>query len=255
MRVLLHRQNFDFLQKRQRLTAKKNFITLNCKLKTNKRFTIFMNQQKLRRTVFVALFAAIICVACVLAIPLPGGVPISLQNFFCILAGALLGSFRGVAAVLVWILLGAVGVPVFANAHGGLGVLLGPTGGYIVGYALGALFVGLLLGSPKIDEKSKGIKRWILIFFACFFGYVLVYVPGIPRFMAVMAANGKPQTFQNALSLTFIPFIPGDLIKFFITVSLGIALRPVVARYFFNDDDEKSALEELNRLNENSKNE
>jgi len=208
------------------------------------------------RSVFIALFAAIISIGCIMAIPLPGGVPISLQNFFCIIAGTILGSFYGFLSVIAWIIIGAVGIPVFANAHGGLAVLLGPTGGYIWGYALGSLFVGLLLGTPKLNENKKDVKLWIKVAIIVFIGYVLVYIPGIPYFMHVMASKGKPQTFQSALKLTFIPFIPGDLIKFFITVPLTIALRPISARYLFantkkSEEEEKIALEELKKQNEN----
>ncbi len=201
---------------------------------------------KLLRSVFIALFAALICAGCVIAIPLPGGVPISSQNFFCILSGCLLGSWYGGFSVLLWILLGAAGIPVFANAHGGLAVLLGPTGGYIWGYALGTFFAGLLLGKADIRQAKNPavvIKTAIIIFIA----YVIVYLPGIPWFMHVMAGKGKPQTFVTALKLTFIPFIPGDLIKYVLTVILTLALRPVAGRYLFGDNSnaEKEALEAL----------
>ncbi len=210
------------------------------------------NQNEIKISAFIALFTAIISVGCVMAIPLPGGVPISLQNFFCVLAGCILGTYKGFFAVLLWMILGAIGVPVFASAHAGLGVLLGPTGGYIAGYALASLFAGLLLGSPKIEEKSQKKSLFLKTLVVVFFSYALVYVPGIPRFMSVMAANGKPQTFQNALSMTFIPFIPGDLIKFFVTVSLSLSLRPIAARYLFPPkiSEEETALKKIAQKNQ-----
>ena len=84
---------------------------------------------KSRKYVFVAVFAALISIGCVIAIPLPGGVPITVQNLFCILAGGILGTYYGSLSVFTWMILGAVGIPVFANAHGGLAIILGPTGG------------------------------------------------------------------------------------------------------------------------------
>lgn len=203
---------------------------------------------KVLKYVFVALFAAIISIGCVIAIPLPGGVPITVQNLFAILAGTILGSFFGGASVIIWIILGAVGIPVFANAHGGLAILVGPTGGYIWGYALGSFFAGLLLGSPKLTESKKDIRSIIKIAVISLFAYALVYLPGIPWFMHVMAGKGNPKTFSDALRLTFIPFIPGDLIKWAITIPLTAVLRPIAARYLFtqtNEDDEKAALEKL----------
>ena len=192
-----------------------------------------MNKRKL---VFTALFAALISIGCVIAIPLSGGVPITVQNLFAILAGGILGSFYGGAAVILWMILGAVGIPVFANAHGGLAIILGPTGGYMWGYALGSLFLGLTLGSPRLTENKKDFKFILKIAVIALIGYALVYVPGIPWFMHVMAGKGKPQTFQSALKLTFIPFIPGDLLKWLITIPLTATLRPIAARYLENEE-------------------
>lgn len=202
---------------------------------------------KVIRGVFTALFAAIIGAGCLIAIPLPGGVPITVQNLFCILAGSILGSFYGFSSVVIWMILGAAGIPLFANAHGGLGILFGPTGGYIWGYALGALFTGMTLGSPKITENTKSLKFAVKLALLSFTGYALVYLPGIPWFMHVMAAKGSPKSFSDALKLTFIPFIPGDLIKWLITIPLTIFLRPIAGRYLFlqNQNEEKEALNQL----------
>ena len=191
---------------------------------------------KTKKLVFTALFGALISIGCVIAIPLPGGVPITVQNLFAILAGGVLGSFWGGLSVLIWIILGAVGIPVFANAHGGLAIILGPTGGYMLGYALGSLFLGMTLGSPKLTESKKDAKLVIKIVLFSLIAYALVYLPGIPWFMHVMAGKGKPQTFQNALRLTFIPFIPGDLIKWAVTISLLAFLRPIAARYINSEE-------------------
>ena len=191
---------------------------------------------KTKKLVFTALFGALISIGCIIAIPLPGGVPITVQNLFAILAGGVLGSFWGGLSVLIWIILGAVGIPVFANAHGGLAIILGPTGGYMLGYALGSLFLGMTLGSPKLTESKKDAKLVIKIVLFSLIAYALVYLPGIPWFMHVMAGKGKPQTFQNALRLTFIPFIPGDLIKWAVTISLLAFLRPIAARYISSEE-------------------
>ena len=192
-----------------------------------------MNKRKL---VFTALFAALISIGCVIAIPLPGGVPITVQNLFAILAGGILGSFYGGASVILWMILGAVGIPVFANAHGGLAIILGPTGGYMWGYALGSRFLGLMLGSPRLTENKKDVRFIIKIALLALVAYALVYLPGIPWFMHVMAGKGKPQTFTSALKLTFIPFIPGDLIKWAVTIPLAATLRPIAARYLQKEE-------------------
>ncbi|WP_294427815.1 biotin transporter BioY [uncultured Treponema sp.] len=189
-----------------------------------------------RKYVFSALFAALISIGCVIAIPLPGGVPVTVQNMFSILAGAILGSFYGAVSVLIWLTIGAVGIPVFANAHGGIAIILGPTGGYMLGYALASLFLGLMLGKPNLTENKKDIKFLAKIAVFSLLAYALVYLPGIPWFMHVMAGKGKPVSFTAALKLTFIPFIPGDLIKWLVTIPLSAAIRPVAARYLESEN-------------------
>ena len=184
-----------------------------------------------RKYVFTALFAALISIGCFIAIPLPGGVPITVQNLFCVLAGSILGSFYGAVSVLLWMIIGAVGIPVFANAHGGIAIILGPTGGYMWGYMLSSLFIGLTLSSPKTTENKKNIKFITKIAVLSLVAYALVYLPGIPWFMHVMAGKGKPVAFTSALKLTFIPFIPGDLLKWIVTIPLTATIRPQAARY------------------------
>ena len=94
----------------------------------------------------VAALAAVIAVCSILpAINVSTFAPITLQTFGVLLAGALLGARRGLLAVLLWVAVGAAGLPVFANGKSGLPVLVGPTGGYIVGFVLGAALLGLVV--------------------------------------------------------------------------------------------------------------
>ena len=205
-----------------------------------------------KKYVFTALFAAIISIACVIAIPLPGGVPVTMQNLFCVMSGTILGSFYGMLSVLIWMILGAVGIPVFANAHGGIAIILGPTGGYMLGYVLASLFAGIALGKPKITESKKSRALIFKTALVALTAYILVYVPGIPWFMYVMIRAGKSVTFSGALRLTFIPFIPGDLLKWLITVPLTLILRPIAARYLgagASGSEEREALEKLRNGN------
>ena len=116
------------------------------------------NQTKgvdVRRLALIALFAAVICVLSPLAIPLSGGVPISLATLAVMLAGAVLGPIDGMLATLVFLALGMVGVPVFSAYQTGIGVLFGKTGGFILGYIPLALFSGLLLGKQLLSRKPS----------------------------------------------------------------------------------------------------
>ena len=105
------------------------------------------------------IFTALIVVCSQLSIPMPAGVPMTLQTFIIPLAGIVLGAKRGTIATCIYVLLGAVGLPVFAGFAGGLGILFGMTGGFILSFPLMALFAGL--GSRR-DKKSMTILGLII---------------------------------------------------------------------------------------------
>ena len=168
-----------------------------------------------RKLVFCALFTALIAVLSQLQLPL-GPVPISLATFGVMLCGLLLGWRFGALAVGAYILLGAVGVPVFAGFQGGVGRLAGPTGGYIVGYLFYAMIAGMEI--PRLRERFFG--RCILLLL----GTAVCYGLGTVWFMHM---SGR--TLSESLSLCVIPFLPGDAAKIalasFLTPRLGKALK------------------------------
>jgi len=137
-----------------------------------------------------------------IAIPLPfTPVPITLQTFFTFLAGAILGKYLGALSQLIYLLLGVVGLPVFAKGSSGIGVLLGPTGGYLIGFIPAAFLVGYLL--ERREKPSFG-----LIFLAMVVGVVAIYLPGVGWLMWVARMN-----LVKALLLGVLPFMPGDAVK------------------------------------------
>lgn len=171
-------------------------------------------QEKLlsvRNMVFMAVFAALICVAAPFSIQV-GPIPITLATFAIYLAGAILGAKRGTIAVIVYILLGAVGLPVFSNFNGGFGTLLGPTGGYIIGYILLMLITGIFA-----DMNTK--KHWTMIV-GMMLGTVALYTFGTAWFMIL---TGKD--LGTALTLCALPFIPGDGIKIACVSTIAIPLK------------------------------
>ncbi len=184
-----------------------------------------------RRSVFVAMYAAIICVGCFIAVPV-GAIPIVLQNMLAVMAGALFGLPQGAAAVGLFLAAGALGVPVFSGGKGGFAVLAGPTGGFLIGYFIGALVCGLIAGHPAADEKPFTVKNIVKLSLAGLAGFAVVYVPGILQFMHV---TSKP--LATALAACVVPFLPGDAVKLIIMVPLAAKLRPVAAR-FMNPDAE-----------------
>jgi biotin transport system substrate-specific component len=147
------------------------------------------------------------------SIPLPfSPVPITGQTFAVLLVGAALGARRGSASLLLYLLEGAVGLPVFAGGAGGPAVLLGPTGGYLIGFVAAGWLVGALAGRG-LDRRLPGA---LLAFLA---GEIAIFLFGA----AVLAVYVGP---PNALPLGVIPFIPGELIK----IALAAATLPAAWR-------------------------
>ena len=164
--------------------------------------------------VYIAVFAVLIAICSWISIPTT--VPFTLQTFAVFLAVGVLGGKRGSLSVLIYILLGAVGIPVFAGFSGGFGILLGSTGGYIIGF----LFSALLMWGM---EALLGKKTWVLGL-SMVLGLIVCYAIGTVWFMAVYTKNSGPVGLAAVLSWCVIPFIIPDLIK--------IALALVLSKRF-----------------------
>ena len=165
---------------------------------------------------YIALFAVVMAVCAWISIP--AAVPFTLQTFGVFLAVGLLGGKRGTLAVLVYLLLGAVGIPVFAGFNGGLGYMLGSTGGYIVGFVLSALVMWAV-------EAALGRKTWVLAV-SMVLGLVVCYAFGTAWFMVVYARNSGPIGLMTALGWCVIPYIVPDLVK----IALALVLQKVLSQ-------------------------
>ena len=170
-----------------------------------------MKKADTRRLVFCALFTALIVILSQLQLPI-GPVPVSLATLGVMLCGLLLGWKYGALAVGAYILLGAVGVPVFAGFQGGVGRIAGPTGGYIIGYVFYALLSGANI--PRLQEHFGG--RCVLLLL----GTAVCYGLGTAWFMYF---SGR--TLSESLSLCVIPFLPGDAAKIALAAFLTPRLR------------------------------
>ncbi len=162
-----------------------------------------------------AVFAAVICVLSPLAIPI-GPVPITLGAFAVMLTGAVLDWKRAGAAVLAYILLGAIGLPVFSGGKGGFGVIAGPTGGYIWAYLPMAMIIAALGGGPRERELAEDART----FAACVLSTAVLYLLGTLQFTLV--ANSD---WAHALTVCVYPFIPFDLGKAVCATLLGVRIR------------------------------
>lgn len=170
---------------------------------------------QLRMTVHASLMAALIAAGAYISVPI-GPVPIVLQNMFVLLAGLLLGSRWGLAAVGVYLLAGACGLPVFAGGTGGIGRFAGPTGGYLLGYLPAVFVTGLM---AKYEKTSLDIIGMI-------FGTLIIYSSGVTWLQTITG-----MAFSKALAVGMYPFLIGDALKIAAAVVIAKTIRPVIRKY------------------------
>ena len=192
------------------------------------------NNSLSKKAILTALFAALISAGCYIQIPLPGGIPIVIQDMMSMLSGLILGPLYGTISVFLFLILGSLGLPVFSG-KGGINVILqGPTGGFLIGYMAAAFAGGLIVhflvkDKPVIIEKEDGttelqpvsskrnIVNWIFIAAGAITATVVAFTLGIIGFHRV-----KPDlAMSKVLAAVLIPFIPGNTIKLIIMIPLA----------------------------------
>lgn len=179
--------------------------------------------------VLTALFAALISAACFIQIPLPGGIPILIQDMLAMLSGLILGPLQGAISVLIFLVLGSIGLPVFSGKAGIQVIFGGPTGGFLIGYLLGAVLGGLFLKfvlPPVKDFKTKRTYTIVMISISCIIATVVVFIAGIIGFKIVTQS-----TMTKTFAAVLIPFIPGNLIKIVVMVPLTYNFRKIISVY------------------------
>ena len=178
-----------------------------------------MKNLKTRDMTMVGVMAALICIAGPLTVPL-GPIPLTLANFAIYLTAAVLGAKLGPLAVLIYLLLGVVGVPVFSGFSGGFQKLAGPTGGYLVGDQPCAFIIGL---GVKPGETTP-THKWKLPLFMVL-GAAVLYILGTAWFM-VQSGNG----LTASLAMCVTPFLPADVIKIAAASLLAWPIRKALYR-------------------------
>lgn len=174
-----------------------------------------MNQTSkfsVRDICYAGLFAAVIAVMAQISIPMPLGVPMTMQTFAITLAAVVLGSKLSAIATLVYLLLGAVGVPVLANFSGGIDKFVGPTGGFLISFPIMAYIIGL--GVEHRDVFKGAFPVAVVV------GTVVNYIVGVILFVIVAHS-----TVSVAVSACVLPFIPTDIIKAVLACVLGLNIR------------------------------
>jgi len=175
-----------------------------------------MSIEKLRWMVLASLMAALTAVGAYIHVPI-GPVPIVLSTLFVLLAGLLLGSRWGLTSMGLYLLVGAIGIPIFAGGKGGFAHFFGPTGGYLFGYVLASWITGF------ISERARGLL--ILDIFAVLVGSLAIYGLGVP-WLKMVTQLSWPKT----LMVGVVPFLIGDAVKASVAIILARAIRPVLKR-------------------------
>ena len=175
-----------------------------------------------RDLIITALFTSLTAVGAFISVPL-GPIPVTLQTIFVVLSGIILGARLGALSQITYIILGLIGLPIFSGGTGGLTSIVSPTFGFLLSFIVAAYVIG------KLTEKNKSIFK---ITYSVFIGSLIIYVIGVPYFYFIFTHYlGKSINFYEALKFACLPFIPGDIIKAIIAITLAKQLIPRLSKY------------------------
>lgn len=164
----------------------------------------------------IAIMTAITAVLAQISIPMPLGVPMTLQTFAVTLAGIILGAKRGAISMLIYLLLGAVGVPVFAGFAGGFTKIVGPTGGFLISFPI----MAYIIGKGMELRQKKGMLALMVVL-----GTISNYVVGIAMYCLIMKAS-----VITGFTACVLPFIPTAVIKAVLATVLGLQIHKPLAK-------------------------
>jgi biotin transport system substrate-specific component len=152
-------------------------------------------------------------------------VPVTGQTFAVLLAGVLLGRWWGGVSLAIYAGLGAAGVPWFSGLSSGLGYLAGPTGGYIIGFILAALFLGHLT-----DTYIRSRSFFSMLVLMLLANFILIYVPGLIQLsLWLNLVKGEPVAFTTLLGMGAFPFVAGDITKAVLAAAIARGVTPKLA--------------------------
>jgi biotin transport system substrate-specific component len=180
-----------------------------------------MNQSRfsIQNLCHISIFTATIAVMAQISIPIPFGVPLTMQTFAVALAGVVLGAKKGTVAAFVYVLLGVLGVPVFAQFRGGFDLLVGPTGGYILSFPLLAFAAGF--------GADRGKRLWLALGLVA--GSAINFSMGMLQLAFVNQIN-----LQAAFFVGVLPFVLTELIKLAAVYFVGFHTRHVIKKSIAN---------------------
>ena len=182
-----------------------------------------MKNLSVRDMCYIAVFTAIIAIVSQISVPMPAGVPMTMQTFIIPLAAVILGTRNGTIASVIYVLLGMFGAPVFAGFKGGLDTVFGMTGGFIVSFPILAFVAGI--GYQLAVKAGKGFRFYSVLTLAMLLGAICNYAFGTVWFSVVSG-----QTMLASFIACVAPFIVTSLLKIVMVVILGPMLRKTMMR-------------------------
>lgn len=174
-----------------------------------------MSKTNIRQMTLISLFAALTAVGAFISVPIYP-VPLTLQTLFTLLAAMTLGSAMGSLSQIIYVLLGIVGLPVFAGFKAGIGILFGPTGGFLFGFIISAYVIGRIIEL----KKEKNIFYYLL---AGLIGTIIIYIIGVTQLSFVTGMGVK-----RAVVVGMFPFLPGDILKIIAASFIASKLKLVI---------------------------
>jgi len=174
-----------------------------------------MSKINIRQMTLISLFAALTAVGAFISIPLYP-VPLTLQTLFTLLAAMTLESVMGASSQLIYVLLGVIGLPVFAGFKAGIGILFGPTGGFLFGFIISAYVIGRIIETIK----EKNIFYYLL---AGLIGTIIIYIIGLTQLSLITGIGIK-----KAIAVGMLPFLPGDILKIIAASFIASKLKPII---------------------------
>lgn len=170
----------------------------------------------------VAVFTSLTAIGAGISIPL-GEVPITMQSLFVILSGLILGPKLGALSQIIYIILGLIGIPIFAGFTGGPQSIMKPSFGFVIAFVFAAYIVGKLSHSSKYLSKNR-------IWIASLLGTITLYLIGIPyMYYMLNIVMGKGLSFNTIMKIGCIIFLPGDFLKFIIASIIAIKTLNVIS--------------------------
>ena len=187
------------------------------------------SQALVLRAALAMLFTMLMSISAQFQIPMPpDGVPQTLQSLVVALAAMGLGARWGMASMLLYIAIGALGAGVFAQSRAGVGVILGQTGGFLAGFVLAQPIIAGIIRRP--DGTVRG---WGAILTAMLAGHAVIFAMGVPWLTFVRGREDDTYTLLRGVQGGFLPFVPGMILKTIAAVMIGLAVWPRSCRRFW----------------------